>query len=228
MGGWGVGRESGAERRGVVDASGDEMPSGRLPCVCGRRHDRRRLSPADKLCINQTNSELRQLGIDSIGLYLHNTRCMLVLWSPECEHSAAPTAHAAAVPPIGTSRCWPSLPPLPPPTTPPHAPPSTHHSGYLSCLPPPSRASPCGADFSRLWCCFEMGVFLDSASIADGQRWLNVGPDPPPDGTELVGVAELARKLRDKTEFEASEWASFQIKGLRADQCAAASAAPID
>ena len=54
----------------------------------------------DKVCIHQTDEALRQKGIDSIGLYLYNSRTMLVLWSPEY--------------------------------------------------------------FSRLWCCFEMGVFLDA------------------------------------------------------------------
>ena len=67
----------------------------------------------DKLCIHQTDAQLRQIGIDSIGLFLQNSRTMLVLWSPDY--------------------------------------------------------------FSRLWCCFEMGVFLDE-SDADTDRSIEFQP----------------------------------------------------
>ena len=62
----------------------------------------------DKLCIHQTDAQLRQIGIDSIGVFLQNSRTMLVLWSPDY--------------------------------------------------------------FSRLWCCFEMGVFLDESGPNTGRR----------------------------------------------------------
>ncbi|CAE8642198.1 unnamed protein product, partial [Polarella glacialis] len=37
----------------------------------------------DRLCINQSDAELKQAGIDSIGAYLRNSDSMLVLWAPE-------------------------------------------------------------------------------------------------------------------------------------------------
>ncbi|CAE8683444.1 unnamed protein product, partial [Polarella glacialis] len=37
----------------------------------------------DRLCINQSDAELKQAGIDSIGTYLRNSDSMLVLWAPE-------------------------------------------------------------------------------------------------------------------------------------------------
>ncbi|CAE8735749.1 unnamed protein product [Polarella glacialis] len=37
----------------------------------------------DRLCINQSDVELKQAGIDSIGAYLRNSDSMLVLWAPE-------------------------------------------------------------------------------------------------------------------------------------------------
>ncbi|CAE8715040.1 unnamed protein product [Polarella glacialis] len=37
----------------------------------------------DRLCINQSDAELKQLGIDSLGTYLRNSDSMLVLWAPE-------------------------------------------------------------------------------------------------------------------------------------------------
>ncbi|CAE8623546.1 unnamed protein product [Polarella glacialis] len=37
----------------------------------------------DRLCINQNDAELKQVGIDSIGAYLRNSDSMLVLWAPE-------------------------------------------------------------------------------------------------------------------------------------------------
>ncbi|CAE8606187.1 unnamed protein product [Polarella glacialis] len=37
----------------------------------------------DRLCINQSDAELKQAGIDSIGAYLRNSNSMLVLWAPE-------------------------------------------------------------------------------------------------------------------------------------------------
>ncbi|CAE8711376.1 unnamed protein product [Polarella glacialis] len=56
----------------------------------------------DRLCINQSDAELKQAGIDSIGAYLRNSDSMLVLWSPEY--------------------------------------------------------------FTRLWCCFELAVFLEKST----------------------------------------------------------------
>ncbi|CAE8583901.1 unnamed protein product [Polarella glacialis] len=56
----------------------------------------------DRLCINQGDAELKQVGIDSIGAYLRNSDSMLVLWSPEY--------------------------------------------------------------FTRLWCCFELAVFLEKST----------------------------------------------------------------
>ncbi|CAE8620249.1 unnamed protein product [Polarella glacialis] len=58
----------------------------------------------DCLCINQSDAELKQVGIDSIGAYLRNSDSMLVLWSPEY--------------------------------------------------------------FTRLWCCFELAVFLEKRTNA--------------------------------------------------------------
>ncbi|CAE8618473.1 unnamed protein product [Polarella glacialis] len=58
----------------------------------------------DSLCINQSDAELKQVGIDSIGAYLRNSDSMLVLWSPEY--------------------------------------------------------------FTRLWCCFELAVFLEKSTNA--------------------------------------------------------------
>ncbi|CAE8674441.1 unnamed protein product [Polarella glacialis] len=37
----------------------------------------------DRLCITQSDAELKQVGIDSIGAYLRNSDSMLVLWGPE-------------------------------------------------------------------------------------------------------------------------------------------------
>ncbi|CAE8601726.1 unnamed protein product [Polarella glacialis] len=37
----------------------------------------------DRLCINQSDVELKMAGIDSIGAYLRNSDSMLVLWAPE-------------------------------------------------------------------------------------------------------------------------------------------------
>ncbi|CAE8627928.1 unnamed protein product [Polarella glacialis] len=37
----------------------------------------------DRLCINQSDAELKQVGIDSIGAYLQKSDSMLVLWAPE-------------------------------------------------------------------------------------------------------------------------------------------------
>jgi len=62
----------------------------------------------DKLCICQDNDILRQQGIDSLGVFLQNSRTMLILWSPQY--------------------------------------------------------------FSRLWCCFEVGVFLDIQRIEEHKR----------------------------------------------------------
>ncbi|CAE8740629.1 unnamed protein product, partial [Polarella glacialis] len=59
----------------------------------------------DRLCINQSDAELKQAGIDSIGSYLRNSDSMLVLWSPEY--------------------------------------------------------------FTRLWCCFELAVFLEKSTNAE-------------------------------------------------------------
>ncbi|CAE8617013.1 unnamed protein product [Polarella glacialis] len=59
----------------------------------------------DCLCINQTDAELKQTGIDSIGAYLRNSDSMLVLWAP--------------------------------------------------------------AYFTRLWCCFELAVFMEKSTNAE-------------------------------------------------------------
>ncbi|CAE8594495.1 unnamed protein product [Polarella glacialis] len=64
----------------------------------------------DCLCINQSDAELKQAGIDSIGAYLRNSDSMLVLWSPEY--------------------------------------------------------------FTRLWCCFELAVFLEKSTNAGLQSLL--------------------------------------------------------
>ncbi|CAE8620185.1 unnamed protein product [Polarella glacialis] len=64
----------------------------------------------DRLCINQNDAELKQVGIDSIGAYLRNSNSMLVLWSPQY--------------------------------------------------------------FTRLWCCFELAVFLEKSTNAEFESFL--------------------------------------------------------
>ncbi|CAE8639537.1 unnamed protein product [Polarella glacialis] len=59
----------------------------------------------DCLCINQSDAELKQAGIDPIGAYLRNSDSMLVLWAP--------------------------------------------------------------AYFTRLWCCFELAVFMEKSTNAE-------------------------------------------------------------
>jgi len=75
---------------------------------------RRSAAFLDKLCIHQTDAKLRQLGIDALGVYLQNSRAMLMLWSPEY--------------------------------------------------------------FTRLWCCFELGVFLKAMDEGEAKRRLEVLP----------------------------------------------------
>ncbi|CAE8688805.1 unnamed protein product [Polarella glacialis] len=64
----------------------------------------------DRLSINQGDAELKQAGIDSIGVYLRNSDSMLVLWAPEY--------------------------------------------------------------FTRLWCVFELAVFLEKSTNAEFKRLL--------------------------------------------------------
>ena len=58
--------------------------------------------------------------------------------------------------------------------------------------------------------------------LASGLKWVEIGTERPKEGAELKsgfrqGGYELARALKDKTEFTLAEWEAFGIKHVRMD-----------
>ncbi|CAE8660090.1 unnamed protein product [Polarella glacialis] len=91
----------------------------------------------DCLCINQSDAELKQAGIDSIGACLRNSDSMLVLWAPEY--------------------------------------------------------------FTRLWCCFELAVFMEKSTNAEFKSLLqnSLSEMRPP---SLGGMMDLQQNSSPSNE----------------------------
>ncbi|CAE8600670.1 unnamed protein product [Polarella glacialis] len=104
----------------------------------------------DCLCINQSDAELKQVGIDSIGAYLRNSDSMLVLWGPEY--------------------------------------------------------------FTRLWCCFELAVFMEKSTNVEFKSLLqNSLAEMRPTS---VGAARDLQRNTSPSEMNNEETAPARIAAV--------------